>query len=234
MAAVGHFLALKDAARVFVVADVHGCLATLKTLLRRICYCGEPLFLLGDYVNKGPDSKGTLDFVIQLAAQYPAVFPLRGNHEAYLLSYLQNQKSSAVGERAKAHIDASGEFASLSEAEKQGYINFLASLPHYYETEDCYIVHAGFDFSAPSIFEHRGAMLTIREFAYDKQKAGGKKIIHGHYPRPLAVVQRAVEEQHNVIPLDNGCVYAGKRRDMGHLCCLELKEMKLTAVFRVD
>ena len=45
---------------------------------------------LGDYVDRGPDSKGVIDYLLQFKAKYHCIF-LRGNHDAMLLNYVEDQ-----------------------------------------------------------------------------------------------------------------------------------------------
>src|SRR5438128_342790 len=76
--------------RTIAVGDVHGCKAALDALLAAI----EPepadtLVTLGDYVDRGPDSRGVLDRLIGLAGRCRLV-PLMGNHEEALLDALRD------------------------------------------------------------------------------------------------------------------------------------------------
>lgn len=128
----------------------------------------------------------------------------------------------------------SGEFADLRKEEIERFSAFLRSLPLYYETGEHLLVHAGFDFAAQNIFCDPAAMLNIRQFNYNGEKAGGKKVLHGHLPVPLGDIIKAVKAGGPVLPLDNGCVYRGERVGMGNLCCLELKQMRLITIENED
>lgn len=231
----GPFIQVKDEREVFAIGDIHGCVRTLKALLEEIDYKGQsPLFLLGDYVNKGPSSAATLDFIIELKNTYPKVYPLAGNHDHYLLWYLTRNDLSWLTSPEHGFIEKAGEFDHLTPAQKLKYAGFIQSLPLYYETENTYFVHAGFNFERRDIMEDTEAMTTIRAFHYNAPKAHHKQIVHGHFPVELPVIRRKIERHFPVIPLDNGCVYSGKRNDMGSLCCLELKQMKLHTKLRMD
>ena len=73
--------------RQWVIPDIHGCSKTLKALI------GEQIrptrndwfYFLGDYIDRGPDARGVIDFIIQLEADGFNVRRLRGNHEDFLL-----------------------------------------------------------------------------------------------------------------------------------------------------
>jgi len=222
------FIALEGFQKAFVVADVHGCLHTFKALLEDIDFKGQyPLFLLGDLVNKGPYSTHTLDFVLQLCERHAGVYPLIGNHELYLLNYLAGEGNEWKHSSPYHQMKQSGDYENLTSDRREKYIRFIESLPYFYETEDFFIVHAGFNFSLEDVFADKNAMLTVRDFDYQASKVGGKTVIHGHFPKEITVIREAVSQKLKVVPLDNGCVYDGDRTGMGNLCCLELKAMML-------
>lgn len=235
MASPGIFIPLSDEQEAFIIGDVHGCLNTLISLLEKINYKGgSPLFFLGDYINKGPRSKETLDFLIDLHHQYTTIFPLLGNHDSYLLSFLTRTDPAWLQSEQYSFMVKNGDFGNLSTAEKSRYISFLSSLPLYYETENAFLVHAGFNFEQENVLGDEWAMLNIREFTYHPQKLANKKVIHGHLPHGISEIKKAVSRSTPVIPLDNGCVYEGERDGMGSLCCLELRKMELINVLNSD
>lgn len=72
-------------ARLFAIGDIHGCLTALDTLLASLELKNyDRLVFLGDYVDRGPDSRGVLERMIELERGGRHVF-LRGNHEAWML-----------------------------------------------------------------------------------------------------------------------------------------------------
>ena len=79
--------------RRIVVGDIHGCSQTFRSLAEEeIRLAGNDiLYLLGDYVDRGPDSKGVLDYIMDLMQGGYDVRPLRGNHEEDLLKYNQEE-----------------------------------------------------------------------------------------------------------------------------------------------
>jgi hypothetical protein len=77
--------------RTIAIGDVHGCLAALAALVRAIDPTAlDTLVFLGDYIDRGPDSRGVLEQVIALA-QRCTVVPLLGNHEEMLFAALEGQ-----------------------------------------------------------------------------------------------------------------------------------------------
>lgn len=78
--------------RTFAIADIHGCYSTFCALLDQIMLTREDeLYLLGDYIDRGPDSKKVVDLIIQLQADGFAVKPIMGNHEQMLLDSIELQ-----------------------------------------------------------------------------------------------------------------------------------------------
>ncbi|BDD04887.1 metallophosphoesterase family protein [Aureibacter tunicatorum] len=210
----------------FVISDIHGCLKTFQRLLHQINFKPkDKLFLLGDYVNKGPNSKKVLDIIIELQTENPShIFPLLGNHDLLLLKALKgnNQAINNI-----SLFDNSEYFLESLEKDKKKYIHFLSALPYYIETKKHFLVHAGFDFTQENFLKIGDKMLTIRDFPVNLDALKGKTIIHGHNPKPLEYIEEKIKMNSPVIPLDNGCVMGSKKIGMGHLLCLELKTMTL-------
>lgn len=74
--------------RILAISDIHGHRALLENVLRQASYKPgkDRLFLLGDYIDRGPDSLGTLEMVKELVEG--GAVALRGNHEQMLLDVL--------------------------------------------------------------------------------------------------------------------------------------------------
>ena len=67
--------------RTIAIGDIHGCSQAIRALIDAIEPTGDDLLVfLGDYVDRGPDSRGTIDYLLEIEASYRAIF-LRGNHE---------------------------------------------------------------------------------------------------------------------------------------------------------
>src|SRR5262249_22206274 len=75
--------------RTIAIGDIHGCSAALAALVRAIAPTPpDTLVFLGDYIDRGPDSRGVLEQVTALAERCTAV-PLLGNHEEMVLAALE-------------------------------------------------------------------------------------------------------------------------------------------------
>ena len=80
--------------RKIAISDIHGCCKTFKALLNKIKFnSNDELYLLGDYIDRGPDSKGVIDYIWQLQKEGYQVNCLRGNHEQMMLraAFVENK-----------------------------------------------------------------------------------------------------------------------------------------------
>lgn len=188
----------------------------------------DKIFLLGDYIDRGPGSKDVLDFIFELQKNGNRIYPIRGNHEQFLLD--ANNDFSEY----EHWVEYNGGNTTLSSfgAKKVNdiphhYLNFMKSLPFYIELEDFYLVHAGFNFLSPAPFEDKMAMLYIRDYPVDRKMLGGRKIIHGHTPTQLErIKENLVDQGSPTINLDAGCVYQ-RYPGLGNLLALELNSWEL-------
>jgi serine/threonine protein phosphatase 1 len=76
--------------RVFAIGDIHGCVRTTEALLEQISPGQDDhLVFIGDYVDRGPDSRGVISRLIRLREECKCTF-LRGNHEAMMLDFIDH------------------------------------------------------------------------------------------------------------------------------------------------
>ena len=76
-----------------LLGDIHGCSAALETLLAAIQpERSDKLILLGDYIDRGPDSRGAIDILLELRKQCWLI-PILGNHDRLLLGLLNEKKN---------------------------------------------------------------------------------------------------------------------------------------------
>ena len=85
--------AVPEDKRVYAIGDIHGRLDMLDELLNEISEdCGGleqcQLIFLGDYVDRGHDSRGVLERLIELKRKFKDSVFLKGNHEAIMLDFL--------------------------------------------------------------------------------------------------------------------------------------------------
>ena len=223
----------------FVVSDIHGCPKTLKALINKISLTrDDKLYFLGDYIDKGTDSAGVIDFILDLKNEGYEIYTLRGNHEENLLDALKNYTPKLF----KNFVERINKSANLLDEEgnlKAIYHQFILDLPYFIELEDFWLVHAGFNTKTEDMFADTVAMLEARRFEYDEKLLNGKTVIHGHELFYLGDIQTAIEENAKIIPLDNGCVYSKPHKvynhtQLGSLCCLNLDTWELILQRNID
>ena len=230
----------KAGGRRIVVGDIHGCLATLRHLVEEAVQLRpeDQLFLLGDYIDRGPSSSGVLDYVMQLPDEGYQVFPLRGNHEENALgTEVLNAKFRRRVFKMNKATDLLGEDGALIPR----YADYMDSLPLCYQTEGYLLVHGNINMQAAEPLADHKAFLWQRDYDTEVNHAwlAGRQIVYGHTPNPLASIRQAITRRAPLLPLDNGCVYAGRTRHgntegLGCLCALELGTHQLWAVENRD
>jgi len=225
------FIPQNPKGRRFVIGDIHGCLKTFEALVSQFQFTeNDQLFLLGDYINRGPDSLGVIAFIRELQKKFE-VYPLRGNHEQMLLGIQRDPRLILFSPQFRKFYDRKAKKV------KSEYFEFFNVLPYCIETEGFYLVHAGLNFKAENPLDDYQSMLWIREFEASQRFLKGKKIVHGHTHKPLSVIQEAIEKQHLVIPLDNGCykkLQDNSIEEKGNLCGLELNTQVLFVQQNID
>lgn len=217
--------------RLFAIGDIHGCFRPFYDLvineirLRKT----DRLILLGDYIDRGTESREVVDFIIDLIEKGFNVTPLTGNHEAMLL------ESYTDPEMIFQWYLNSGETTLRSLGVKEvreigtKYLRFFSGLKYFESAGDFLFVHAGFNDKVADPFSDFHHMIWVSRPAYSSPQLAGRTIIHGHRPKTLDFVKDRINEKSQVIPIDTGCVY-GREMGYGFLSALELNSMKLISV----
>jgi len=219
--------------RRFAISDIHGCLASFKSLLATINYSkSDILYLLGDYIDRGPESKGVIDYIWELQATGHEVYCLRGNHEQMLLDSIAKPI-----DLYKGYPEVLANFGVTDNQDiPKKYIKWMKDLTYYIELEDYLLVHAGFNFEKEDPLSDSDSMIWIR-YWYDTINPtwlGGKIIVHGHTPTKQLVIKHSLKELAEIpaINIDAGCVFQGF--GLGHLCALNLDTKTLIFQARID
>jgi serine/threonine protein phosphatase 1 len=212
----------------YALTDIHGCAQTLKALVlgQLKLQKQDELYILGDLVNKGPDSKGVIDFIVHLQKQQYNVQCLRGNHDQMLLKAATKGESALNLSLPEKELVLQSFGIQEFEQLPPKYINFLESLPYYLELPDYFLVHAGFDFKQDDIFKDKEAMLNIRGYKLTPAKLNNKRLLHGHTPVALHTIKKSVAHSSYSLNLDAGCVYY-KNASYGNLIALDLDSQEL-------
>jgi serine/threonine protein phosphatase 1 len=129
--------------RRFVIGDIHGCSKALRSLIEAIDPCEhDELVFLGDYVDRGPDSRDVVDQLLSLQ-DVCRVVPLRGNHEIMLMGVAERGLDGSVWLRSGGQATLTSYGGSLAKIPDR-HREFFRSLRAYYETSDAIFVHAGY------------------------------------------------------------------------------------------
>ena len=212
----------------YALTDIHGCVRTFRALVHEQLNLqkSDELYVLGDLVNKGPDSKGVIDFILELQEQHYQVYCLRGNHDQMLLKAAKKgPKALNLTDTEKKLVLQSFQIEMFEDLPKK-YRKFLKGLPYYLDLPDYYLVHAGFDFTRSDIFEDKDAMLNIRGYEVDWQRIDNKGLLHGHTPTALHSIKKTIAHKDKRLNLDAGCVYY-RNAALGNLIALNLDTQEL-------
>ena len=226
--------------KTWIIPDIHGYAKTLEELLMQIQPSKDDhLIFLGDYIDRGLDSKGVLDIVMKMEADGYRMTTLLGNHESYFVEAYYHAQELGGGLfkkknlKQKAWFEHGGKEALKSFGVKdlrkvpEKYIRWIENRELYYQTDKYLIVHAGLNFTIDNPYDDEHAMLWIKDFEVDTKKIDGRKVIHGHTPVSHEFILETLEsEDFDFIDLDNG-VYMEGRNGFGNLMALELQSKQL-------
>lgn len=191
---------------IFAIGDIHGCYNKLKKMLSILPYKEDDvLVFLGDYIDRGPESRNVVDAVIDLKRKRrDKVVCLMGNHERMLLDYLD-------GKNRELFL-LNGGNATLKQYEKDGvidipeeHIRFFRSLKQIYITQSYVFVHAGVMPGVALDCQKEEDLLWIRGDFIFSDFDFKKKVIFGH--TPMKSYQPFFDK--NKIGIDTGAVYGG-------------------------
>ncbi|PSQ64239.1 MAG: serine/threonine protein phosphatase [Bacteroidetes bacterium QH_1_61_8] len=215
------------------IGDIHGCANSFEALLEEINPTSDDhLLFVGDYIDRGPDSRGVIDRLLDLREEVECTF-LRGNHESLMLGYLNDGAfnlwrvnggvstlQSYLGDDEEGDVEIPDE-----------HVEFVRDTEVYYETDDFFFVHAGLkpdltikenlDRNDEKVFMWEREHLGAEAFAWEKT------VVCGHTPRPEPI------NREKLILIDTGCVYH-MQPGMGRLTAVRLPEREFIDVEYAD
>jgi serine/threonine protein phosphatase 1 len=216
---------LPDGFRVYAVSDVHGCAELLRRVFSAIdlhlSRAGPAHALhvfLGDYIDRGPDSRETIDLLIDRGRRHESIF-LKGNHEAFLTEVMQDA----------ARLDAWKDYGGIQTLMSYGitpslkpdrdernrlvqellntmpfqHRQFFRSLRLSFVCGDFFFVHAGVRPGVPLRRQREEDLLWIRDEFLQSEADFGKYVVHGHTPVPKPDIRS------NRINIDTGAYATG-------------------------
>jgi serine/threonine protein phosphatase 1 len=199
----------------YAIGDIHGCLDKLRSLLLR-CEMhaeGRPsaFVFVGDYIDRGPQSCGVIDCLIDLKMQHgESVVTLMGNHEAMALAAIDGSGPArmwlAQGGLATLASYGVAEASELPRAHvARAHVDWLRALPLSHDDGRRFFVHAGVNPGAPLDAQDDFDLLWIREPFLSHGGDYGRLIVHGHTP----LADGVPDLRGNRLNLDTGAVFGG-------------------------
>jgi serine/threonine protein phosphatase 1 len=194
------------AGRTFAIGDIHGDLASLRLLFERLpqATADDTVVFLGDYIDRGPDSAGVVDWVRDFAKRSKAkVVTLRGNHEDAWLQVIDQGWPEFLMPRGNGCYEcyrsfvrrpppSESEIPSPEEYEEiltgaffpREVVAWMRDLPFFYEDDHAIYVHAGIKrtdggFPHPSEVMPQRALLWLRDRDFFRNYRG-KLVVFGH------------------------------------------------------
>lgn len=189
---------------ILAVPDIHGHRAELERVLRLADAqrgADARIVFLGDLIDRGPDSRGVIDMLIDGIAGGRDWIVLRGNHDQLFLDFLADAQTRVPGLRrgsgwlggniggmetlrSYGALESAerGDWPAVARAVPEAHRRFLNSLPFCFETEAQFFVHAGIRPGVPLAAQDPEDMLWIRGAFHADTRDHGKLIVHGHTP----------------------------------------------------
>ncbi|MBQ4115704.1 serine/threonine protein phosphatase [bacterium] len=201
--------------RYIAITDIHGELEKLNNVIAKIDLQQDDTFVfLGDYIDRGPDSKGVVERVIELSEKYNCIC-LIGSHEYALLHAKQDEYYNYLfwNYGGPQTVESyGGRFENILKI----HGNFFKSLKFYHLTKDYLFVHAGINPRYSLEEQDETDLVYIRSAFYNSKHNLPQKVIFGHteFSEPLI--------QDDKICIDLGC---GKYKN-ARLCALILDNGK--------
>jgi serine/threonine protein phosphatase 1 len=164
--------------RLFAIGDIHGCLLALETLLASLQLRDDDrLVFLGDYIDRGPDSRGVLEVMIELERQKRHLF-LRGNHEAWMLkARVDRSWLHSWWEVGGLETVESYEAQTLTDIPREHWA-FLERTRLFWESQGHIFVHGA---SGQGPLEETPEYLLLWRRIFDiEPHPSGKRVICGH------------------------------------------------------
>lgn len=219
--------------RLFAFGDIHGCKSELTVLLESLRFHhhvtkADQFVFIGDYIDRGPDSKGVIDTLLAWKAEFPRTIFLKGNHEDMLLSFLGMGGSSGEvylvnggAEFFKSYgIEPTGPLSEVAKSLPKEHLQFFASLEIGVSIGEFLFVHAGVNPARELHAQKPHDLMWIRGEFIPVEHNVGKTVVFGHTPFADVMLHMPYK-----IGIDTGLVYGNL------LSAVELVE---GTVFQVD
>ncbi len=218
--------------RAYAIGDIHGRLDLLRQLIQQIeaDNSARPpartyLIFLGDLIDRGPDSKGVLDFLISERFDFATTIFLKGNHEEFFQRVLEGEESGVldwltyggfecaesygVSRGSTLNATPGGIVRRLQDAVPAAHRDFIQNMADTFRFGDYVFVHAGIRPGVAIEEQSPKDLRWIRDGFLDCSSDHGCIVVHGH-----TIVERP-EQHSNRIALDTGAYRSGVLTALG-------------------
>jgi len=197
--------------KIFAIGDIHGCYGKLTSLLDKLPFDRERdlLVFLGDYINRGPQSREVVSHLCALRKNGTNFVPLMGNHEYLLLEYQKSGDPAMIPMLRHLQIDATLKSYGLQDMTGLRHLeglpaehrDFFAGLRSHYLTDTHVFVHAGLYPGIPIERQDFAALYEMRTVFLESDYDFGRVVVFGHtsFTTPLVTGTK--------IGIDTGAVY---------------------------
>jgi serine/threonine protein phosphatase 1 len=229
----GHHLSTRapdfgEAPLVYAIGDIHGSLHKLRDLMmlceRHADGRTASFIFLGDYIDRGPDSRGVVEALMDMQSRQPdRVIALKGNHEAVALEVVDGETEAELWLREGGTATLRSYDIDDARDLPDEHVAWLRALPLCYDDGRRFFVHAGVDPEKPLGAQRDRDLIWIREPFLSDAPDYGRLIVHGHTPQTDGIP----DFRGNRLNLDTGAVFgrpltaaafASARRDpLGYL-----------------
>lgn len=224
---------LDSPARIFAIGDIHGCLVELKFLLSHVeetqkLTPADLVVFIGDYIDRGPDSKGVIEYLMAFQQRFTNTIFLRGNHEDMFLSYLGLPGTLGEVFLPNGGVETLASYGIAPDTSPEEIINlmptahysFFLNLESYVITPEFVLVHAGLNPLRDLRSQLDEHLFWIRDEFIHNIHHFEKTVIFGHTPYQDVMMHLPFK-----VGIDTGLVYGNK------LTCLEVIGGR---VFQID
>ncbi|MEL7027205.1 MAG: metallophosphoesterase family protein [Pseudomonadota bacterium] len=217
--------------RYYVIGDIHGQIGKLDAAHREITRDRErvgdrnaPVIHLGDLVDRGPDSRGVIEYLMHGIADGAPWVVLKGNHDRMFADFVRegaNDKRLFTGltylhdgiggrETLRSYGVVGGILTSQRDMHKaarnavpEAHLRFLETLPLFKQTDSYFFVHAGIEPGVAMEDQVEEDLLWIRGPFLESRKDHGRLVVHGHTPVEF------IEHHGNRVAVDTGAGFGG-------------------------
>ncbi|MDD5022294.1 MAG: metallophosphoesterase family protein [Endomicrobiaceae bacterium] len=188
--------------RMIAIGDIHGCIHTLKALLKEADYksATDTLVFVGDYIDRGYYSFETVDFLIKLQRQVgkDKVVCLKGNHELMATGFDFDLWMYNGGHYTIASYERNGQDVSIHKS-------WMRNLPLIYDTPEIIFCHAGLSKSKIEDNTEEDLLWGREWLSKNIPTPDNKQVIFGHTP-----MEEVFQTANGSIGIDTGCVFGNK------------------------